>query len=149
MNQNPYEPSTADPPTRFAGVTAGLPVASISGNCLLALSGLAIAALSQLPSDIPGFFLLAGVHLIVCAALGVSYLGIAQPGAPRNVFCWLSIVANTALIARLVLLIMNDNLRGPLAMLAPSMLGIPAALNILVAVWKLDGIERLFQRESP
>lgn len=148
MNQNPYEPSAEDPETRFAGITAVLAVASILGNALLALSGLAIAALSQLPSDMPGFFLLAGVHLIVCAALGVSYLGITQPGAPRNVFCWFSIIANTALIARIVLLISSETIRGPLVMVAAAFLGIPAALNIVSAVCNLHGIERLFQRQS-
>lgn len=135
MSQNPFEPPTTRLPKskRLARLAANRLVIVIA-NSVLCVLGFAFAALSLIPSDAPEFFLYTGVHLIGCGTSGFLSGLVKRPMALSVALRSLSFVANLTLVARLLVLVFAGTVRGPLAIAAPVLIGVPALLNVVTAV---------------
>jgi hypothetical protein len=138
MSQNPYQassgPLSSQPPR--PSIAARLVCVTI-GSILLLLLGLAVAALGMVPSDVPGFFLLSGLHLAACGMLGLICTWIKPRGPLRRLFCWTSMILNAALAVRIAMLVFDGTIRGPLIVAAPLLVGIPATINVVSAALSL------------
>ena len=143
MSQNPYQASNAPSSWRARRpfLSAYLLVAVLSSVGLVPL-GLAALALSILPSDMPGFYLLTGLHLIACGMFGVICL-LGKPRWPvYRLSGWTSMLLNAALAVRIAMLIFDGTIRGRLIIAAPLLVGFPAAINVAAAVTSLRRIDQ-------
>lgn len=137
MHQNPYKaPNGSFSQERWRFLSTHLLVA-VPSSVVLVLLGFTVSALNMVSSDAPGFFLLAGLHLVTCGLLGVICLSGRLRWPVRQPLCWLSIILNAALAVRTVLLVFDGTILGPLMIAAPILVAIPAAINVAAAVVKL------------
>ncbi|MEM8733428.1 MAG: hypothetical protein AAGG44_04360 [Planctomycetota bacterium] len=134
MSHNPFEPpiTRASKSNSVAQFSTRWHVVVIA-NAVLCFLGFAIAALSFIPSDAPDFFLYSGAHLIACGTLGGLSGLLNGPMSLRTLLRSLSFIANSTLVARLLLLVLAGTVRGPLAVAAPVLIGAPALLNLITA----------------
>jgi hypothetical protein len=138
MSQKPYEAWDA-PTTRPADHHLGslhLRVAFV-GSIILVLLGLATAGLAMLPSDAPDFFLLSGLHLIASGMLGVICVWGQLGGPVGYLLSGTCAILNAALVVRIAMLLIDTTLRGPLIVVAPMLIAVPATVNVLAAVLNL------------
>lgn len=149
MPENPYQAPHASPSRRRSAPYRSATMLGIFAcNIVLMLLGLTVGALSMFPSDVPEFFLLSGLHLIASGVLGAICSWGHQSRLFHYLFSVTSLLVNTSLAIRVVFLLLNGTIRGPLVVAAPMLIGIPALLNVVVAIFIL-GNAAILSRRSP
>lgn len=132
MKQNPYEPQSSASSSREGPPREGtLFVLAVIGSSVWMLVGLAIASLGFLPSAAPGFFMAAGLCLILAGLLNLAWVCVSKPAWLRLILTATSIATNALLVAGLATFIANGTIRGQLAVIAPLFVGVPCAFNFL------------------
>jgi hypothetical protein len=109
-------------------------ISAIIGSIVMILLGVAITGLGMLPSDAPGFFLLLGVHLLAAGAMGLAQQLTKGRSWFRLLLRLTSITINGVLAVRIVMVVLDGILRGPMVVAVPVLLGLPAVLNVVAAV---------------
>lgn len=133
MSQNPCQAPNASSSLARRCFPSGCFRFAMLSSIVLVLLGLAVSVLSMLPSDASGFFMLMGLHLIACGMLAVPCAWGKRHGPVWRLLCWISILANAALAVRMGMLVCDGTIRGPLMIAAPLLVGVPAAINVVVA----------------
>jgi hypothetical protein len=149
MSENPYQAPLASPTRRLSAPYRSATMLGVFAcNIVLMLLGLTVGALSMLPSDVPKFFLLSGMHLIASSLLGA----ICSWGQQSRLVVYLlpvtSLLVNASLAVRVVFLFLDGTIRGPLVVAAPVLIGIPVLLNVVVAIF-IIGKSAILSRRSP
>jgi hypothetical protein len=104
------------------------------GNFVLLLLGGIIVWLGMIAGDGRSFFLLFGLHLLASGVLGATCTSFNGWRA----LCLTSLVVNALLLVRILLLILDGTVRGPLVVAAPLLFGLSAALNVVAALSSLS-----------
>jgi hypothetical protein len=111
-----------------------LSLLAIIGSGVMIPLGIGIFGLGLLPSDMPQFFLLLGLHVIASGGLGLLHPLTKGRGVLRRSLQFASVVVNGALVVRLVVFAFTGMVRGPMVLAVPLLLGVPAVLNVVAAV---------------
>ncbi len=126
-------------PASDRSAIARLRPASLVSCLVLVVLGAGVFALGLLPSDAPDFFRLHGALLAAGGAAGMLPR-LVRPFGGRFVAARVAAaLVNAAVAIRVLWLVVEGTVRGPLLVGAPMMLALPAGLNVLAAALGVTG----------
>lgn len=130
----PTQPSSMEDDERRLSVVVS--VMATVGSVILIILGGGVAILSRFAVDGSFFFALTGLFVMVGGLLGTCCVWGPNEGILKLLAGWMSLIVNTALVIFVAVLILNGTLGGPLVAAAPLLICIPAAVNVIVAVFR-------------